>query len=75
MAFFRRKLPPIKVGDLFRKFADRTEKKWAVSRLWTTVDGIPHARLKNLDETLAVSIITLSDPEFFTAVLPSVTED
>ena len=74
MAFFRRKLTPIKVGDLFRKFADRTAKVWAVSRLWTTVDGIPHARLESRDETLAVSIITLSDPEFFTAVLPSVTE-
>lgn len=75
MAIFKRKLPPIQVGDLFRKFADRTEKKWVVSRLWTTVDGIPHARLKNRDETLAVSVITLSDPEFFTAILPILTEE
>lgn len=32
---------------------------------WTTVDGVPHARLIYRDETLAVSVSTLADPQFF----------
>jgi hypothetical protein len=68
MAIFGRKPPPIQVGDLFMKANDPTRKVWEVSRLWTTVDGVPHARLVNRHETLMVSIRTLEDPEYFVAV-------
>jgi hypothetical protein len=68
MAIFGRKTPPIKVGDRFMKANDQTRKVWEVSRLWTTVDGVPHARLINQHETLMVSMITLNDQEFFVAV-------
>ena len=68
MAIFGRKIPPIQVGDRFMKAIDHTRKIWEVSRLWTTVDGVPHARLVNRHETLMVSIGTLKDQEFFVAV-------
>ncbi|BAE50881.1 hypothetical protein amb2077 [Paramagnetospirillum magneticum AMB-1] len=67
MALFGRKPPPIQVGDRFKKSNDQTRKVWEVSRLWTAVDGVPHARLVNQHETLMVSIRTLEDPEFFVA--------
>jgi len=47
------------------KAGDRNGKVWEVSRLWTTVDDVPHARLAYRDETLAVSVSTLADPQFF----------
>ena len=50
------------------KANDQTWKVWEVSRLWTTVDGVPHARLVHQNETLMVSIRTLADQEFFTAI-------
>ena len=50
------------------KASDQTRKVWEVSRLWTTVDGVPHARLVSQHETLMVSIRTLEDPEFFAAI-------
>ena len=53
------------------KSNDQTKKVWEVSRLWTAVDGVPHARLVNRHETLMVSVSTLNDQEFFTAA-PSV---
>ena len=68
MAIFRRKTPPIQVGDRFAKANDQTRKIWEVSRLWTTVDGVPHARLVNRHETLMVSVSTLADQEFFEAI-------
>ncbi len=68
MAIFGRKPPPIQVGDHFMKANDLTRKVWEVSRLWTTVDGVPHARLVNRHETLMVSIRTLEDREFFETV-------
>ncbi len=68
MAIFGRKTPPIQVGDRFMKASDQTRKVWEVSRLWTAVDGVPHARLVNRHETLMVSVGTLSDQEFFVAV-------
>lgn len=73
---FGRKASPPQVGDRYMKADDRLGKVWEVSRLWTTVDGVPHARLVNRDETLAVSVGTLSDPKFFMPVpsMVSVTE-
>jgi hypothetical protein len=71
MAIFGRKIPPIQVGDRFMKSNDQTRKVWEVSRLWTAVDGVPHARLVNQHETMMVSIRTLDDPEFF-KVAPSI---
>ncbi len=68
MAIFGRKTPPIQVGGRFMKANDQTRKIWEVSRLWTTVDGVPHARLVNRHETLMVSIRTLEDQEFFVAI-------
>lgn len=68
MAIFGRKTPPIQVGDRFAKANDHTRKVWEVSRLWTAVDGVPHARLVNQHETLMVSVGTLNDQEFFVAV-------
>lgn len=62
---FRRRPPPVQVGDRFVKVGDRTGKVWEISRLWTTVDDVPHARLVYRDETLAVSVGTLADTEFF----------
>jgi len=53
------------------KTDDRVGKVWEVSRLWTTADGVPHARLTYRDETLAVSVITLADTQFFTPVAPA----
>ena len=47
------------------KTADHTGKVWSVSRVWTTVDGVPHARLVNRHETLMVAVTTLADPDFF----------
>jgi hypothetical protein len=68
MAIFGRKTPLIQVGDRFMKANDQTRKVWEVSRLWTAVDGVPHARLVNQNETLMVSVGTLNDQEFFVAV-------
>ncbi|BAE50988.1 hypothetical protein amb2184 [Paramagnetospirillum magneticum AMB-1] len=68
MAIFRRKTPPIQVGDRYMKANDQTRKVWEVSRLWTAVDGVPHARMVNRHETIMVSIRTLEDPEYFAAV-------
>ncbi|WP_231849048.1 hypothetical protein [Paramagnetospirillum magneticum] len=50
------------------KANDQTRKVWEVSRLWTAVDGVPHARMVNRHETIMVSIRTLEDPEYFAAV-------
>ncbi|EME67524.1 hypothetical protein H261_23075 [Paramagnetospirillum caucaseum] len=68
MAIFGRKTQSIQVGDRFMKANDQTRKVWEISRLWTTVDGVPHARLVHQHETLMVSIRTLADQEFFTAI-------
>jgi len=66
MAILGRNAPPIQVGDRFLKVGNRLAKVWEVSRLWTTVDEIPHARLVSRGDTLAVSLGTLNDPQFFT---------
>jgi hypothetical protein len=66
MAILGRKAPPIQVGDRFIKAGNQLAKVWEVSRLWTTVDEIPHARLVSRGDTLAVSLGTLNDPQFFT---------
>ena len=65
MSLFARKLPPVQVGNRFVKAGDPTGKVWEVSRVWTTVDGVPHARLVNRNETLMVAVGTLADPDFF----------
>ena len=49
------------------KANDQTRKVSEVSRLWTAVDGVPHARLVNQHETLMASIRTLGDQDFFKA--------
>ena len=75
MGIFRNKPPTIKEGDRFIKASDRLEKVWEVLKLWTSVDGVPHARLVHGDETLAVSIITLSDPQFFVHAPASISDE
>ncbi|CAA7623876.1 conserved hypothetical protein [Candidatus Terasakiella magnetica] len=68
MSLFGRKAPPLQIGDRFLKAGDRFGKVWKISRLWTAMDGKPHARLTDLrgqSETRIVSVATLSDPEFF----------
>jgi hypothetical protein len=42
-----------------------------IERLWIAVDGLPHVRLSSLDyytETMAVSVVTLTDRQFFAPV-------
>lgn len=75
MAIFGRKSPLIQVGDRFTKANDQTRKVWEVSRLWTAVDGVPHARLVNQHETMMVSVRTLADQVFFKAAPLTVSEE
>jgi len=78
MTLFRRVAPPIQVGDRFRKAGDQFGKVWEIARLWTTVDGLLHARLKSQDkqgETRIVSVITLTDRQFFSPVIAGPAED
>ncbi|WP_085373672.1 hypothetical protein [Magnetospirillum sp. ME-1] len=68
MGLFKRKLPAIQPGCRFVKAGDPPSKAWVVTRVWETVDGIPHARLENCiqqSESRLVSISVLNDPEFF----------
>ena len=64
----RRKPSPIKVGDCFIKSGDQYQKVWTVEHLWTTVDGILHARLRSGErqsDVMTVSCEILSDQQFF----------
>jgi hypothetical protein len=62
---------PLRLGDRFRKARDQFDKVWEVVRIWTTVDGLLHVRLRCLDgqgETRIISAITLTDSTFFRPV-------
>ncbi len=66
-----RTIPPLRPGDRFRKVQDRFDRVWEVARIWTTVDGLVHVRLKCRDgqgETRIVSAVTLTDSTFFCPV-------
>ncbi|CAA7627117.1 conserved hypothetical protein [Candidatus Terasakiella magnetica] len=70
---FGRKSVPIQVGDRFIKAGDSNGKLWEVTRIWTTVDGIPHTRLKNLShlgETRIISVQTLASLQFYIPAPP-----
>lgn len=69
----KRTTSPLRLGDRFRKARDQFDKVWEVVRIWTTVDGLLHVRLRCLDgqgETRIISAITLTDPIFFLPVVP-----
>lgn len=66
-----RPVSPLRLGDRFRKARDQFDKVWEVVRIWTTVDGLLHVRLRCLDgqgETRIISAITLTDSAFFLPV-------
>lgn len=68
MAIFGQKPPKIRTGDRFVKVDDRLGRVWIVSRLWTAIDGVPHARLEGPEGqgmTMVVSVSTLNDRKFF----------
>jgi hypothetical protein len=74
MEFFRRKIPPIEVGNLFVKVGDPPSKVWEVIKLWSTVDGIPHARIRShaqQSESRLVAINVLSDRKHYRQPKPS----
>jgi|APMed6443717190_1056831.scaffolds.fasta_scaffold104090_1 hypothetical protein len=71
MLFGRMTSTPIRVGDRFVKAAIRFGTVWEVVRVWTTGDQLLHARLNSVEnhgETLAVSVKTLVDRQFFMPV-------
>lgn len=68
VTLFGRGFVEIQVGDKFVKTDDRLGWVWTVSRLWTAVDGIAHARLngpENESMTIVVSVATLNNQDFF----------
>jgi len=68
MAMFTRGGAPVQLGDQFVKTGDPPGKIWTVVRLWTTTDGLPHARIENegqQSETRIMSISALTDPHFY----------
>jgi hypothetical protein len=74
MTMFSRKAPPVQVGDRFVKAGDPTGKAWATVRIWTTTDGLPHARIENSGqqhETRIISISALTDPHFYLPAPPA----
>ncbi|WP_236686332.1 hypothetical protein [Paramagnetospirillum magnetotacticum] len=74
--FFGRKNPVIQPGDLYVKVGDPPSKVWKITRVWSTVDGILHARLHSFfqqSEFRIVAITVLGDRDFYipTQPLPS----
>ena len=70
---FGRKALPVNLGDRFVKTGDPMGKSWQTIRLWTTTDGIPHARIENKGqqhETRIISISALTDPQFYIPAPP-----
>jgi hypothetical protein len=68
MSLFSRRSLPVRSGDRFVKVGDPPTKVWVVSRVWETVDGLPHARMENCQhqtETRIISVSALTDPQFF----------
>ena len=73
MGFFGRKKPVIQPGDLYVKVGDPPSKVWEVTKVWSTVDGIPHARLHRFfqqSESRIVAITVLSDRDFYIPTEP-----
>lgn len=74
MTMFKRKSLPVQIGSRFVKAGDPPGRPWSVIRLWTTVDGIPHARIENNEkqhETRIISISALTDPQFYAPAPPA----
>ncbi|MDR3437443.1 hypothetical protein [Telmatospirillum sp.] len=68
------KASSVHIGDRFVKTGDQYGRIWTIIRLWTTVDGIPHARMENNGqqrESRIISISALLDAQFY-APAPSV---
>jgi hypothetical protein len=68
MSLFSRRSLPVQSGDRFVKVGDPPTKVWVVSRVWETVDGLPHARMESCrhqTETRIISVSALTDPQFF----------
>ena len=68
MAMFKREGPPVQIGDRFIKKGDTWDREWVIIRLWTTVDGLPHARVENNGrgkESRIISVSALLDPFFY----------
>lgn len=83
MFFGRKASTPVQVGDRFIKAGIRFGTVWEIVRVWTTEDQLLHARLNSVEdhgETLAISVKTLVDRQFFMPVprpvssLPGVVE-
>ncbi len=77
MGFFGRKKPVIQPGDLYVKVGDPPSKVWEVTKVWSTVDGIPHARLHGFfqqSESRIVAINVLGDRDFYIPTEPPPTE-
>lgn len=73
MSWFKRALPPVQPGDRFVKIGDQPNKVWVVSRVWETVDGIPHVRMESFlhqGETRIISVSALMDLRFFAPAAP-----
>lgn len=65
---FKREGPSVQIGDRFIKKGDTWGREWVIIRLWTTVDGLPHARMENNgrgQESRIISVSALTDPYFF----------
>jgi hypothetical protein len=60
----------VQLGDRFVKNGDPYGRIWVVIRVWTTIDGLLHARMENNDrqhETRIISVSALVDDHFFTS--------
>ena len=70
---FEREAPPVQVDDRFTKSGDPPGRVWVVIRLWTTIDGLPHARMKDEgrgSETRIISVSALVDRRFYSPAPP-----
>jgi hypothetical protein len=68
------KAPRVQIGDRFIKAGDTYGRIWEVMRLWTTGDGILHARVRNngqKDETRIISTSALIDRNFYSPAPPN----
>jgi hypothetical protein len=68
MSWFKRASPAVNPGDQFVKVGDPPNKVGVVSRVWETVDGIPHVRMESFlhqGETRIISVSALMDRRFY----------